>query len=324
MNVYHKLKSFLHFQRGIVDSTKTIVDSARDDIVNSLYYKCKVDELNQCALNSSLCGTSASHISSEEVIVSLTTHDYRIYDVYLAIESIMQGSILPNRIILWLSNDYKNFTLPVTLQKQMSRGLEIRYCEDIRSYTKLLPALTEFPDSAIVTIDDDIIYPMDMLEQLVNAHNTSERCICANWVHNIPDHLKEKYVSLLDWPMATGSVAESPLLFFEGFGGVLYPPDSLAKEVFDRDVFLDICRNADDVWFNAMSLLKRTKVRYSNPRPGLLKCLGNRDVQSIALRNLNSDNDCLNDVQIKNVFNKYGVFDIISEFQQDDRQRHIG
>ena len=323
MNLYHKLKSFLHFQRGIVESTKSIVDSAGDSILNALYYKNKVDELNQCTLNSSLSGTSTAHISSEEVIVSLTTHSYRLYDVYLAIESIMQGTMLPNRIILWLSNDYRGVTMPVTLQKQMKRGLEVRYCEDIRSYTKLLPALAEFPDSSIVTIDDDIIYPMDMLELLVNAHNASEKCICANWIHYIPDNLKEKYVSLLDWPMATGSVADSPLLFFEGFGGVLYPPDSLAKEVFDRDVFLDICRFADDVWFNAMSLIKGTKIRYSNPRPGLLKCLGNKDVQSIALRNVNSENDCLNDIQIKNVFDKYGVFDIISKLHQEN-QRHIG
>lgn len=315
MDILSRLKSFLHFQRGIVDSTKSIVDSASVDILNALYYKNKVDDLNRCTLNTSLSGTSASHISSEEVIVSLTTHSYRIYDVYLAIESIMQGTMLPNRIILWLSNDYRGVPLPVTLQKQMKRGLEVRYCEDIRSYTKLLPALAEFPSSSIVTIDDDIIYPIDMLEHLVNAHNASGKCICANWVHYIPGNLKEKYVSFLDWPMATGSVADSPLFFFEGFAGVLYPPDSLAKEVFDRDVFLDICKFADDVWFNAMSLMKGTKVRYSNPRPGRLKCLGNKDVQSIALRNVNSENDCLNNVQIKNVFNKYGIFDIISKFQ---------
>ncbi|MBR1492479.1 MAG: hypothetical protein IJ610_07005 [Bacteroidaceae bacterium] len=311
------LKSFLHFPKGIVESTKMIVESSSNDVVNRLYYKYKVDELNQYAINSKKKGITDSKIAATEVIVSLTTHSYRINDVYLAIESIMQGTMLPNRIILWMSDEYKNNPLPITLQNQMERGLEVRYCKDIRSYTKLVPALREFPDSAIVTIDDDILYPIDALEHLVNAYNGANDCICAHWVHTIPADLYEKYTSLLDWPTATGAVEDSLLLFYEGFGGVLYPPHSLDAEVLNENVFLDICKYADDVWFNAMSLKKGTKVRYANPRPGLFKCVGNPDVQAIALRNVNSNGEILNDVQIKDVFRKYGIFEKIAAFVQN-------
>lgn len=314
MNVVDKLKSVFHFQRGIVDSTKVIVESSSNDVMNRLYYKWKVDELNKCTLHSNERGITESKIAETEVIVSLTTHSYRIYDVYLAVESIMQGTMLPNRIILWLSEDYKNTPLPVTLQNQMKRGLEVRYCKDIRSYTKLVPALKEFPDSAIVTIDDDIIYPIDAFEHLVNAYNSSNNCICAHWVHSIPKDLYKKYTSLLDWPTMTGKVEDSLLLFYEGFGGVLYPPHSLDKEVLNEKVFFDICKYADDVWFNAMSLRKGTKVRYANPRPGLFKCIGNPDVQAIALRNMNSNGEVLNDVQIRNVFMKYDIFEKIAAY----------
>ena len=308
-----KLKSFFHFQKGIVESTKVIVESSSNDVVNRLYYKCKVDELNQCVINSTKNGITTSNIADTEVIVSLTTHSFRINDVYLAIESIMQGTMLPNRIILWLSQEYENTPLPITLQNQMKRGLDVRFCKDIRSYTKLIPALREFPNSAIVTIDDDIIYPIDTLEHLVNAYNNSHNCICAYWVHAIPTDLKEKYTSFLKWPDVTGQVEKSHLYFYEGFGGVLYPPKSLDDDVLNEDVFLDICKSADDVWFNAMSLKRGTPVQYVNPRPGLFKCIGNPNVQSIALRNVNSNGEILNDVCIKNVFQKYGIFEKLSE-----------
>lgn len=306
----------LHFQKGIVESTKMIVECSADDVVNRLYYKCKVDELNLHVISSKREGTTSSKIAETEVIVSLTTHSYRINDVYLAIESIMQGTMLPNRIILWLSDEYKKNPLPITLQNQVERGLEIRYCKDIRSYTKLVPALKDFPESAIVTIDDDILYPIDTLEHLVNAYNNTNNCICANWVHSIPKDLCENYISMLDWPTATGQVQDSPLLFYEGFGGVLYPPQSLDKEVFNESVFLDICKYADDVWFNAMSLKKGTKVRYANPRPGLFRCISNPDVQTIALKNVNSNGEVLNDVQIKDVFKKYHIFEKITTFEK--------
>lgn len=309
-----KLKSFLHFQRGIVESTKIIVESSSNDVVNRLYYKCKVDELNRSVVHSKEKGITESKIAETEIIVSLTTHSFRVNDVYLAIESIMQGTMLPNRIILWLSDEYSKQPLPITLQNQMERGLEVRYCKDIRSYTKLLPALKEFPNSAIVTIDDDIIYPIDTLEHLVNAYKDSNDRICAYWIHSIPMNLSDKYTSFLDWPTVTGQVEDSFLFFYEGFAGVLYPPNSLDPEVMNEDVFLDICKFADDVWFNAMSLKKGVKVHYVNPRPGLFGCVGNPNVQSIALRNVNSNGEILNDVQIKAVFEKYGIFEKIKTF----------
>ena len=52
------------------------------------------------------------------MIVTLTTFGQRLNDVYLAIESIMQGSLLPNRIILWLADDMRGKVLPVTLQNK--------------------------------------------------------------------------------------------------------------------------------------------------------------------------------------------------------------
>lgn len=315
MNVIRKIKSYLHLQKNIVESVKVITESQMVSSVDSLYYKKRYDELTENALKSSVSGVSDTKYGECPIIVSLTTHAKRIYDVHVAIESIMQGSLKPNKIVLWISDDYKNKSLPLVLKKQMQRGLEIEYCKDVRSYTKLIPSMNKYPEAAIVTIDDDIIYPYDMLESLVGAYVENPECICANWIHQIPANLNDEYKSLLDWPVLHDVDDLSLLYFYEGFGGVLYPPHSLDPEVFNENVFLDICKYADDVWFNAMSLKAGTKVKYAWRRYGLIPLVGNKSVQVVALRNVNSNGDILNDKQIKAVYGKYGLFELLKNVE---------
>ena len=309
MGLLSKIHSYLHLQKNIVESVKVIVESEIKASDDRSYYKHIFNELTQKSLHDTAKGIANDKYGENMIVVSLTTHGKRIYDVHVAIESIFQGSIKPNKIVLWLSEEYKKTPLPITLQRQMARGLEVEYCKDIRSYTKLVPALRCYPEASIVTIDDDIIYPYDMLENLLNAHLESPNCICANWIHEIPADLAENYVSLLEWPIIRDVDTEGGRYFFEGFGGVLYPSHSFDKEVLNEGVYLDICKYADDVWFNAMSLKAGTKVRYAWPRLGLIPLAVNNDVQAFALKNVNSKGMVLNDIQIKTVFEKYGLFE---------------
>ena len=309
MDFIAKLKSYLHFQKGIVESVKTITECQTINVITDLHYKLKYDELTEKALNCTDVAVVDELYGSSPLIVSLTTHGKRISDVHVAIESIMQGSLRPNKIILWISEEYKKQPLPVTLQRQTLRGLEIEYCRDVRSYTKLLPALQKYPNASIVTIDDDIIYPYDMLESLVNSHLENPDCICANFVREMPMDLMDNYVPLLDWPVLCNVDRISEKLFYEGFAGVLYPSCSFDSEVFNEDVFLDICKYADDVWFNAMSLMNGTKVKYAWKHYGKIPLLGNPKVQVVALSNVNCHGEVLNDKQVNDVYTKYGLFE---------------
>ena len=308
MGFFKKLKSYLHLQGNIVNSVNGYNDVLKVRTVNDIRFHLKYDELSTKALSESRSGISNQKYGESEVIVSLTTHGKRIYDVHAAIESIMQGSVKPNRIVLWISEDYRKTILPLTLQKQTKRGLEIRYCRDIRSYTKLVPALKEFPDASIITIDDDIIYPHDILECLINARKECPDCTCANWIREFPRDLGKKYISLLKWPQPTDVEDISERYFFEGFAGVLYPPHSLDEEVFNESVFLDICKYADDVWFNAMALKAGTKVKYAWKHYSIDSFINNEDGQCVALRHLNNEGELLNDVQIKSVYAKYDLW----------------
>ena len=308
MELIKKIKSYLRFQGNIVNSVNGYNNVLSSRIVNQIRFHQKYEELTAKALSASEPGVTKERMGDTEIIVSLTTHGKRINDVHAAIESIMQGSVKPNKIVLWISEDYKGIILPLALQRQTKRGLEIRYCRDIRSYTKLVHALNAFPEASIITVDDDILYPYDLLECLIDAHTECPGCICANWIREIPKDLDKNYVSILKWPQLFDAVELSYRYFFEGFAGVLYPPHSLDAEVLNEPVFMDICKYADDVWFNAMALKAGTKVKYAWRHYSIASFIENEDGQCVALQNVNNKGELRNDIQIKAVYGKYNLW----------------
>ena len=279
----------------------------------AVLFQVKADSLTEKTLNSTSPGISGDDICrGQELIVSLTTYGKRLYDAYLPIESIMQGSIKPNRIILWLAEDLRNKELPITLKKQQGRGLEIKFCNDLRAYKKIIPTLRENPDACIVTIDDDAIYQFDLLENMVSAYNSDPNYIYANWLCRIVMGSDGKPIDYMKWPYCSNDVEASHLNFSIGIGGVLYPPGSLAQEVLNESVFMDICNSNDDVWLNAMALLNGTKKKKVITRQLWHNFIDNIYVQDVALKIVNANmmtGECLNNKLIADVYSRYGLFD---------------
>lgn len=269
-------------------------------------------QLIEKTLNSSQMGISDDRLCDHEVVVSLTSFGRRIYDVSIAIESIMQGTVKPNRIVLWLAEEeFKGKRLPVALEKQQKRGLQVEFCENIRSYKKLIPSLKMFPEACIVTIDDDVVYEYDFLERMLEAHRSHPTAACGTRVHKVVIGQNGIPLSYMDWEWYTTEVGrESSLLFATGVGGILYPPHGFDEEVFDKEAFMSLAPYGDDIWFYAMNLLKGTpyvKVHSRKPNGDFIELPSSYDS---ALFAANTDpNHCRNDVQIKAVFEKYGLYD---------------
>lgn len=267
----------------------------------------KANYLTDKALNTNNTGVTNEKICDKEIIVSLTSYGTRIKDVHLAIESIMQGTVKPNRIILWLSDSENGNQLTVPLQKQIYRGLEVKYCKDLKSYTKLIYSLKEHPESCIITIDDDIMYDFDMVENLINSYQTHPYCVSACRLHRIKltNGMIESYLNW-DWCIEDNKI--SKLNFLTGVGGALYPPGCFDKEVFNEEVFIDICPTADDVWFNAMLLKNGTRtVKAFHRNSDDLLYIPYSQENSLWKQNADP-NDCKNDIQIKAVFDRYNLY----------------
>lgn len=280
------------------------------------YLNIRADSLTKKTIESHDSGISDSKLCQHEVIVSLTTYGRRLKEVYLAIESIMQGSVKPNRIILWLEDSLKKEALPIYLQRQVERGLQVEFCADIRSYKKLIPTLIEYPNSIIITIDDDAIYAPDMLERMLESHKKHPKNIIANRVHTVGIDNNGCLISYVKWNKNVIPDAPSFLNFFTGVGGVLYPPKCLDPEVLNESVFMDICRYADDVWFYAMAvkhgtLIERAETNSYRGDPFIIIESPLEIGLSLENANIIVNDVCRNDVQLKAVFEKYGIYKLI-------------
>ena len=229
----------------------------------------------------------------------------RFYEVCTTIESIMEGTVKPNGIVLW-RDETDHRPLPLTLQRQVERGLQVLGTRDLRSYTKLLPTLKMFPDAHIVTIDDDIFYPHDFLENLMATYAKKPHSIVGNMVMQMSYDSNGIPTGILQWPYLHEEPADgaSHDLFFEGFGGVLYPAGSLPEEVFHKEVFQDICPTADDVWFNAMARISKTPITFCEHGYYDYLKADNHVCQDTAL-NLINNSENRNDKQLRAVWQHY-------------------
>jgi len=197
------------------------------------------------------------------LIVSLTSYGIRVNTVHITIESILNQSINNFKVVLWLSEDEfinKNNDIPIELSRLIGDRFSIMWTKDIKSYKKIIPSILKYSDSIIVTADDDIIYDRDWLEILYKTHIKYPDRIVAHRVHRISIDINENILPYKSWKMRIKKHSSSFLNFFTGAGGVLYPPNSLYKDVINEDLFLKLCPNADDIWLWAMALLNNTQI----------------------------------------------------------------
>lgn len=193
-----------------------------------------------------------------DVIVSLTSYGRRVQQgvVCYSIYSILRQTIQPKRIILWLSEtEWDDSNLPHNLSALREKGVEIRYCKDMKSYKKLLPTIALCPDEQIVTIDDDIIYPKRLIHELWQEHKARPTAVIAT--HAYAADTTKAYSQ---WSDAQAG-SEALTYFAVGAGGILYPAHSLKAEMMHYELAIQYAPHADDVWFWAASIAANTVKR---------------------------------------------------------------
>ena len=123
---------------------------------------------------------------SNNTYISLTSYGARLNAVHMAIRSLLMQSVRPSKVLLYLDESIQRDTLSDDLLDLEQYGLEIRMgYEDLGPHKKYLFAFQEFPDSLIITADDDLIYPADMVESLLTAHEAVPYCVVARRCHLI-------------------------------------------------------------------------------------------------------------------------------------------
>jgi hypothetical protein len=268
-------------------------------------YHVRAEKLADNALYSAEKGVGNFDDKNGNIIVSLTTHSKRIHDVYLVIESLLNQTLKPNKIILWLAEDeFNEHTIPLILKRQQARGLEICFCKDLKSYKKLIPTLEKYPDSIVITVDDDVIYPFAMIENLYKDYLQDAQCIYYGRGHKMTWNGKGCLQPYRNWIFEYDGEEKSLINFPTGHGGVLYPPRCFHENILREDLFMKLAPTADDVWFKAMTALKGFPCKKSFCNGS---CTDIEKNQDIALFHNNLNNN-LNDVCIKQVFDYYDLW----------------
>ena len=247
----------------------------------------------------------------QQIIVSLTSFPAAIPYAVQAIRSLLNGSVLPDKIVLYLDTpQFPDGVLPPELEalKAESPLLEVRFDPaEIRSYKKLIPALRDFPEDLIVTVDDDIHYHKHLLRDLLRMHKRVPDAIVAHRVRrvklNAPYRKWRKY-KWYDFLFRRIHAGYTNLQ--TGVGGVLYPPHSLDESMLDAGLFTRIAPTADDIWFWAAAVAKGTKVApvpFGRRKP---QELGKPDGLSLRIVNFRSGVD-RNSAMMKTILEKYPV-----------------
>ena len=232
-----------------------------------------------------------------DVIVSLTSFPARINQIWYTIETLKRQSVLPEKIILWLSEEefpHKLSDVPERLRNQLDELFEIRFVEkDLRPHKKYFYSFKEFPEKIIITVDDDIFYNSQLVEYLITAHRKYPDCVICNRAQRIV-----KDVSYSKWETIRNAEGPSFDILPTGVGGVLYPPHVYDEHVFDIDAITKTCLRADDLWLNFMCRIRGTKVATTGLRFNPITI---ETSQKEALCKTNNGKVSGNDAQIENI-----------------------
>lgn len=206
-----------------------------------------------------------ANIPKEQVIVSLTSFPAAITYATKAIRSILNGSVLPDKVVLYLTvSQFGDSGVPQELRQLAASNpvFEIRdYGRDIRSYRKLIPALADFPDAVIVTVDDDVNYHRHMLRDLLRLHEKMPNAILAHRAKRMKPGKPYRRWSKYRWyDFLFKRIHSGFTNIGTGVGGILYPPHALKADMLDVELFTRIAPTTDDIWFWAAAVANGTPI----------------------------------------------------------------
>lgn len=199
--------------------------------------------------------------NDNDIIINLTTYGERTEGVWVTVESLMRQKECKSKIILWLSEtEFSENNLPKSIVQLQNKGLEVRYCEDFRSYKKIYFAAKEFSDKILITVDDDCIYPSDFIKNLIIASKNNPQTVCCYRSKQIAFDNKK----LLPYNSWVGgdkfSLKPRSDLIAIGCGGVLYPKYFFKEKDIETTDFYDVAPQTDDLWLKVLAMKNGYKI----------------------------------------------------------------
>jgi len=215
-----------------------------------------------------LSKTPKKHLSGLSVVVSLTTIPNRINKILPTLKSLTDQTVSPTVIYLAIPEHSKRENKPYIIPNFISECKNITIISSAMDYgpiTKLLPALIKekkSPNTIIIAVDDDNIYPKNFVETFCNEHLKNPKQALTLCGRNLTSDLK--------WPINQKSLkgtyikTPTPIEIAMGCGGIMVKPEffednfTLYSNVPEEAIYVD------DIWING-HLAKNKVQRYVIP-----------------------------------------------------------
>lgn len=218
-------------------------------------------------IKKSNCNDLKKLSQKQDIIISLTTFPGRISSLKYTLISIFKQTILPDKIIVNLittecPNGKKD--LPKEVLEFQQYGVEFVFRdENLKPHNKYYYTFKDYPNSLIITIDDDFYYKSNLIENLLNLHKLHPNAVCSNLVRKIISN-NGHFISYKQWNIYNQNVIGNEYLAL-GFGGVLYPAKLFDKTVLlNKNLFKEISLSTDDLWLKAIEIILNIPVTTGN------------------------------------------------------------
>lgn len=182
---------------------------------------------------------------AERVIVALTTIPARTGRIAPALRSLVDQTRPADRVLLAYPDRTWREGIPYPPPPPLPPGVELMPCADEGPATKLLPALAAEPEAAIIVADDDVIYPVNFVETLLEAHRADPAAALGLRGVALDDDTDPR---MWDHVLATAIRAPVAVDILFGTWGYLVPPGAFDDAVFDFTGYPPALRFVDDVW----------------------------------------------------------------------------
>jgi hypothetical protein len=228
-----------------------------------------------------------------KILISLTSYKKRFIFLPTVIKSLRNQSMIPNKIVLVLSkNDMKNYKLKMN-------GIDIMIVnKDLKPHKKYYYTMLKYPEYAILTVDDDIIYCKNMIKSLYNSYISHPNIVSGRRGHLMKYKKNGELNKYISWNFEHKKIIKANYdIFFTGVGGILYPPDILNI----NKCYLNIIKETilgDDITLKNIEINKGIEVKW----------VPNKHLQGLKIMTNSEDNPLYkinkiinNDIYIKNI-----------------------
>ena len=237
-----------------------------------------------------------------KIIVSFTSFHERLKTINKVIDSILEGNLVPNKIVLTLF--YKDFkVIPKDIYDYLSKNkIKIIIVNiDIKSHKKYFYVMQKYPYDIIITIDDDIIYEKNTVELLYKSYLKYPKEISARRVHLIEYNKNGTAKNYNSWYKEYKflKIPSFDLLATTG-AGTLFPPNILK---INYSLIYDIynCITSDDIFLKFIENKLKIKVVWVQNK----KVMGLYGLYKKGMynnENIIGNDKCLNNFKINKIF----------------------